>query len=181
MTEKRTSVLYKIIKWLVWLFSPRMTIEGAENIPAEPCVVVGNHTQMNGPITSELYLPGKHRTWCAGEMMELKEVPAYAYRDFWSGKPRYIRWFYKLLSYIVAPISVCVFNNANTIAVYHDTRIVTTFRKSIEALRQGESLVIFPECPEPYNNILYQFQDKFIDLARMYHRKTGTRLAFVPG
>ena len=31
-----------------------------------------------------------------------------------------------------------------------------------------------------YNNVLYDFQDKFIDLARFYYKKTGVELSFVP-
>ena len=180
MEEKKTSPLYRLIRWLVWVFYPKTAVEGAEGLPEEPCVIVGNHAQMNGPIVSELYLPGKHYTWCAGQMMELKEVPAYAYQDFWSGKPGYIRWFYKLLSYVIAPVSVCVFNNAETIPVYHDTRIITTFRTTIRRLTEGASVVIFPEHYVPYNHILCDFQDKFIDVARFYHRKTGRELSFTP-
>ena len=109
--RRRISPLYPPIKFLVRLFSPKLEIVGAENLPAEPAIIVGNHAQMYGPIASELYLPGVHDTWCAGAMMHLKEVPAYAYQDFWSYKPRYIRWFYRLLSYLIAPLSVCVFNS----------------------------------------------------------------------
>ncbi|MBR2716935.1 MAG: hypothetical protein IKD79_04280 [Oscillospiraceae bacterium] len=180
MAEKKTSPLYKLIKWLVWVFYPRTAVVGAENLPEEPCVIVGNHTQMNGPIVSELYLPVERYTWCAGEMMHLRKVPAYAYRDFWSRKPRYIRWFYRLLSYVIAPIAVCVFNNANTVPVYRDMRIVATFRESVEKLCSGASLVIFPEHEVKYNHILYDFQDRFIDLARLYFKKTGKPLQFVP-
>ena len=113
MEKKKTSLTYKIIKGLVRLFYPKTRIEGAANLPEEPCILVGNHTQMNGPIVSELYMPVERYTWCAGEMMHLREVPAYAYRDFWSGKPKAVRWFYRLLSYLIAPIAVCVFNNAS--------------------------------------------------------------------
>lgn len=180
MEKKKISPVYKAIKGLVRLFYPRTTIEGAELLPDGPCVIVGNHTHMNGPIVSELYIPGRHDTWCAGEMMSLREVPAYAYQDFWSGMPRGVRWFYKLLSYIIAPLSVCIFNNADTVPVYHDERIVTTFRTSIERLRSGVNMVIFPETYRRYNNVLYGFQDRFIDLARMYHKKTGQSLWFVP-
>ena len=180
MEKKRISPLYKLIKRLVWIFYPKTMISGAENLPDEPCIIVGNHAQMNGPIVSELYIPGKHFTWCAAEMMELREVPAYAYTDFWSSKPRWIRWFYRLLSYIIAPISVCVFSNAETIPVYHDTRIIGTVRRSVSALQDGASLVIFPEHYKPYNGILYDFQDKFIDVARYYYKKTGKALCFVP-
>jgi len=180
MENKRISPVYKFIKWLVFVFYPKTRIVGTENLPEEPCLIVGNHAQMNGPIVSELYFPGKHYTWCASEMMDLREVPAYAFTDFWSSKPRRIRWFYRLLSYIIAPISVCVFNNAETIPVFHDTRIIGTFRRSVSALLDGASLVILPECYTPHNNIVYDFQDKFIDVARYYYKKSGKALRFVP-
>ena len=112
--------------------------------------------------------------------MVWKEVHAYAYRDFWSGKPKAVRWFYRLLSYLITPLAVCLFNNARTVPVYHDTRLITAYRRSIELLREGRSILIFPECYEKHNNIVHNFQDKFIDLARFYYKKTGEALSFVP-
>ena len=180
MEEKKTTFMYKIILALVKLFYPPMETVGLENLPDEPAVIVGNHTQMNGPIACETRLPVNRYTWCAGEMMAWKEVPAYAYRDFWSQKPRAVRWFYKILSYLITPLAVCLFNNARTIPVYHDTRVLTTFRTTVNHLQEGSSIVIFPEHNVKFNHILYDFQDRFIDLGRMYYRKTGKALAFVP-
>ena len=51
------SSLYKIIKAAVRFFYPKMEVVGAENLPDEPAIIVGNHTQMNGPIACELYFP----------------------------------------------------------------------------------------------------------------------------
>ena len=99
-----------------------------ENLPDEPCAIIGNHTQLHGPIACELYFPDNYYTWCAGQMMKLKEVPEYAYTDFWSQKPKIIRPLFKLVSYIIPPLSVLIFNNARTIAVYRDNRILSTFR-----------------------------------------------------
>lgn len=178
--KQKTSSIYRGIKWLVRVCYPRMEVVGTENLPEGPAVIVGNHAQMNGPIACELYLPGEHDTWCAGEMMNLKEVPAYAYRDFWFQKPWYSRWFYRLLSYVIAPLSVCVFNNANTIGVYHDSRIISTFKNTVKRLQAGSRVVIFPEHDAPYNQILCEFQDRFIDVAKMYHKRTGRELEFVP-
>lgn len=179
--KQRISYLcFRLIRWLVWLFYPKTTIQGLENLPDEACIVVGNHTQMNGPIVGELYFPGDRRIWCAGQMMHLKDVPAYAYQDFWSEKPKGLRWFYKILSYLIAPLSTCVFQNAHTIGVYHDARIVSTFRKTVQALENGANVVIFPECPTPHNNIINQFQDKFIDVAKLYYKRTGKAVCFVP-
>lgn len=180
MQKKKWSRLYAVIKWVVKTCYPKMELVGQEVLPEEPVILVGNHCQMNGPIAGELYAPGEHYIWCAGEMMHLKEVPAYAYKDFWSQKPKCIRWFYKLLSYVIAPFSVCVFNNANTIGVYHDARILSTFKQTVQRLEEGNHVVIFPEHDVSYNHILYRFQDKFIDIARLYYKRTNKALAFVP-
>ncbi len=180
MEEKKTSLLYRIVRWFVWLFSPKFRIVGAENLPKEPCVIVGNHSHMYGPIGCEFYTPGPHYIWCAGEMMHRREVAAYAYRDFWSGKPKASRWFFKLLSHLIVPLSLLIFTNAHTVAVYHDTRLITTFRESISLLKAGCSIVIFPESYGEHNNIVHAFHDKFVDLARFYYKKTGKVLSFVP-
>ena len=178
---KRLSIVcYRIIRWFVWLFYPKTAVEGLHNLPDTPCIIVSNHAQMNGPIACELYFPGHRAIWCAGQMMHLKDVPAYAYQDFWSAKPKYIRWFYKLLSYLIAPISVCVFNNAHTIAVHRDTRLIHTFRQTVTALSEGANVVIFPECATPYNNIVNTFQDRFIDVAKLYYKRTGKAISFIP-
>ena len=180
MEEKKTSPAYKVIRFLVWLFSPKMKIEGLENMPEEPAILVGNHAQMYGPIGCEIHLPFPRYIWCAWQMMRWKEVHAYAYQDFWSRKPRSIRWFYRVLSYLITPLAVCIFNNAHTIPVYHDARVLTTFRTTLRALEGGSSVVIFPEHDVEYNHILYDFQDRFIDVAKMYYRASGKALAFVP-
>ena len=180
MEDKKTTWIYRVLRWLVWLFSPKYRLEGTENLPEEPCVIVGNHSHMYGPIAGELYTPGKHYVWCAGEMMNREEVAAYAYQDFWSGKPKGTRWFYRILSHMIVPLALCLFNNAHTIAVYHDTRLISTFRDSIRKITEGNSIVIFPEHYDEHNNIVHDFQDKFIDLARFYYKKTGVELSFVP-
>lgn len=172
--------VYRFIRRLILIFYPKIRVEGTENLPQEPCIIVGNHTQMNGPICAELFVPGQNLTWCAHQMMELKEVPAYAFEDFWSRKPKWTHPFYRLLSYIIAPLSVAVFNEAKTIPVYRDARLISTFKQTIKALDDGTSVIIFPECYTPHNNIVYQFQDKYIDVAKLYHKRTGKCLNFVP-
>lgn len=180
LNDKKTSWLYRVLRWFVWLFSPKYRSVGAENLPDEPCVIVGNHCHMYGPIAAEFYTPGRHYTWCAGEMMNREEVAAYAFRDFWSGKPKAFHWLYQLLSRLIVPLALLVFRNAHTIAVYHDTRLITTFRESMGRLAEGNSIVIFPECYTEHNNIVHEFQEKFVDLARFYYKKSGKELCFVP-
>ncbi len=176
----RDPLPYRIICRVVRALSPDYTLHGTENLPAEPCVIVGNHCQMYGPIAAELFMPRPRYTWCVGEMMNRKEVPDYAFRDFWSMKPKRTHWFYHLLSHLIAPLAEYVFTCADTIAVYHDQRVMSTVRQSIAALREGADIVIFPEKNEPYNAVLCRFQEHFADLGKLYYRKTGTALPFVP-
>ena len=180
MNTRRGSLLYRGIKAAVTFFYPKIEAVGRENLPGEPCIIVGNHTQMNGPICAELYCPGAHYIWCAGEMMRLKDVPAYAFRDFWSQKPGWTHPWFKLLSYLIAPLSVVMFNNAHTIGVYHDTRLIGTFKNTVKRLQEGSHIVIFPEHDVKHNHIIYDFQDRFIDVAKLYYRKTGKAVSFVP-
>lgn len=173
-------IIYWSIYWITKLIYPKTKMVGLENLPEEPCVIVSNHAQMNGPIVAELYFPGKRYIWCVQEMMHMKEVPAYAYQDFWSRKPKVLRPLYKLLSYLIAPLSVCVFNCADTIAVYRDKRVILTFRETTEKLCDGANVIIFPEHDVPHNHILWDFQDGFVSVAKNYYRQTGKKLAFVP-
>ena len=172
--------VFCVVRFFVRLFYGKVDIVGMENLPPEGAVIVANHTQMNGPIAGELYMPPNCYIWCAGQMMHLREVPAYAFADFWSQKPKWTHPFYKLLSFLIAPLSSCIFNNARTIAVYHDRRIISTFRETVKKLADGKNILIFPEKDEKYNNILYAFQENFVDVARLYAKKTGQALLFVP-
>ena len=49
----------------------------------------------------------------------------------------------------------------------------------MDVLKMGVDICSALEVCE-HNNIVHDFQDKFIDLARFYYKKTGTELNFVP-
>ena len=180
MAKGLSWAVFKVVCGLARLHMPRPEFMGVENLPEGPCVIVGNHAQMNGPVYAELYLPGKPDIWCNAQMMHLREVPDYAFQDFWSQKPARVRWLYRIASFLIAPVSVCVFNNARCIPVYHDMRLLTTLRQTLKRLGEGKRVVIFPEKNEPFNHILYAFQDRFIDLGKMYKTRAGEALCFVP-
>ena len=178
--KKIEKLVYNIVKFFLLIFYKGYDFYGTENIPDSPCFIIGNHSHMNGPLVAELFFPKKAYAWCAVEMMVLKEVPAYTQIDFWGLKPKWRQPFYKILSYIIAPLSVCIFNSAKTIPTYHDKRIIKTFKSSIEKMGKGNNIIIFPEHNQPYNNILCDFQKGFVDVARIYAKKTGNTAYFVP-
>ena len=176
----KPSRLFQKLKCLLDVVYGKMEIVGMENLPESNTIIVANHCQMNGPICAELYMPKNCYIWCAGQMMNVKEAPKYAFSDFWSQKPKWTHPFYRLLSYLITPLAIFIFRNARTIPVYRDMRIMSTFRETLTKLSQGANIVIFPEKDEKHNNILYKFQENFIDIARLYYKKSDIPLTFVP-
>ena len=172
--------MFKTLVPIVRFFFGKNEICGIEKIPKTDAIIVANHCQMAGPLVGEFYMPKHIYTWCAGDMMTLSTVPSYAFSDFWSQKPKWTHPAYKLLSYLIAPLAVCLFNNARTIAVHRDARVMGTFKKTVKFLEDGKNILIFPEKDEKHNNIIYTFQENYIDLAKLYFKKTGRALHFVP-
>lgn len=180
MASPNSPLLFRLIWKSVGLVYPKMELVGLENIPDSASVIVGNHAQAHGPIITEERLPFDHYTWCIAQMLNPSEVAEYAYGDFWSKKPKRIRWLYWLASRIIPLPASYILSNAKTIPVYRDSRCLSTFRTSLEKLQEGYHIVIYPEHEVPYNNILWEFEDRFIDIARMYYKRTGKCLNFVP-
>lgn len=179
-SKRKKNFFYRFSVSLVKIFYRKRKFIGMENLPNEPSLIISNHAQLHGPLSCELFFPTEKSIWCIGEMMNIKEVPAYAYKDFWSYKPKWTKWIFKLLSYIIAPISSYYLKRADTIAVYKDARLLKTFRETMEKLDQGENVIIFPEYAKDYNNIIDDFLDKFVDVAKFYYNKCQKELYFVP-
>jgi len=179
-SNKKKGIIFRITVFFVRIFYRKRKFVGIENLPQEPSLIIGNHAQIHGPVSCQLFFPTYKYIWCIGQMMNIKEVPSYAYKDFWSFKPKYIRWFYKILSYLIAPISSYYLKRADAIAVYKDTRLLSTYRETMDKLEDGANIVIFPECLIDFNEIVNDFQDKFIDVAKLYYKKTGKEISFVP-
>lgn len=178
--QKKKPLLFRFFVGIVRIFYRKRKIIGAENLPKAPSLIISNHAQMHGPVSNELFFPTNKRIWCIGQMMNLKETPEYAYQDFWSKKPKCTKWFYKIVAYIMAPLLYYLMSRADTIAVYKDSRIITTFKHTVESLNDGNHIIIFPECPTEYNEIINEFQDKYIDVARLYYKRYNRELEFVP-
>lgn len=178
--RKKQPFFYRFVESMVRFFYIKCKVEGAQNLPDEPAIIVSNHSQANGPIVGQLYLPRLGYTWCIAEMMHVKEVPAYAYEDFWSKKPKYTRWFFKLASYVIAPLASYLLSNAKTIGVYKDARIINTFKESVDIMQEGADVLIFPEHYDEHNNIVHDFQRGFVEVARLYYKKTKKDVPLVP-
>ena len=180
LLEKKTTLSYRCIRNCIGAFYPKYQVFGEENLPDGPCIVAGNHSQINGPVACELYFPGDHATWTIGEMFHKETIPEYAFQDFWSLRPKSVHWFYRILSHLIVPLSVCIFNNANTIPVYKDKKLNETIRMSQDCLIARRRVIIFPEEYAEHNNIVHNFRSGFVSVAKRHYEETGEIVSFVP-
>lgn len=178
--RKKKTLLYKFVKIFVRMFVRKSEFFGVENLPNEPALIIGNHSQLHGPFACELFFPTYKYIWCRGEMMHIRQVPKYAMENFFFDKPKGTKWFYKIISCLIAPLIGYIMSRSDTIAVYRDSRLINTFRDTIKTLDDGAHIVIYPECDDHYNEIVNDFNRKFVDVAKMYYNKTKIELQFVP-
>lgn len=155
--------------------------EDSEN----PIVFLGNHAEIYGPIASALCFPVPVRFWVISKMMfDKKDVRAYLYENTFSKKtflPVFVR---KLLAWYLGWLSVNVMNALNAIAVYRDSpvKLRQTLRESVEALGQGENLMIFPEHPDGkyVKGGISELSPGFVMLAEAWWKKSGKNLRMLP-
>lgn len=178
--DKKKKPFFKFFKAVVKSFYKKPNFMGLQNIPEEPCIIVGNHAQLHGPVSMECYFPYKKYIWCIGNLMHIKEAPDYAFKDFWGYKPKHTHWFYKGLARLVSPLLVYLHTNADTIGVYKDNRVLSTFKNSVKGLKNGAHIILFPENHTPFNQIVNEFQTRFVDVAKLYFKDTSKELQFVP-
>ncbi len=153
--------------------------------PDNPVVFLGNHAEIYGPIASALCFPVPVRFWVISKMMfKKKDVRAYLYENTFSKKtylPIFVR---KLLAWYLGWLSVNVMNALRAIAVYRDSpmKLRQTLRESVEALEQGENLMIFPEHPEGkyVKGGISELSPGFVMLAEAWWKKTGKKMRMMP-
>ena len=153
--------------------------------PDNPVVFLGNHAEIYGPIASALCFPVQVRFWVISKMMfKKKDVRAYLYENTFSKKtylPVFVR---KLLAWYLGWLSVNVMNALRAIPVYRDSpmKLRQTLRESVEALAQGENLMIFPEHPEGkyVKDGISALSPGFLMLAEAWWKKAGKKMRMMP-
>ncbi|MBP5158930.1 MAG: hypothetical protein ILP10_01370 [Lachnospiraceae bacterium] len=180
--KKRHPVI-KVLRKIVRFVTPKRETIWLTPYDGEPCIFVCNHARAGGPLAMCIHFPLVEKThpWIIAPMLRAREVPDYVRGDFWwqPGK-----WYTKILDhtlpYPIALILPPILRGTEPVPVYHDMRIISTFKKSIEVLKDGDSLVIFPEKPEGFGDYGKQLNTGFLFIAQNYYNKTGKSLKFYP-
>lgn len=177
---KLSYLYYKTVRGALRLCYPHAGTVYEEQPDAEPAVFVCNHSAVRGPVMMTLDFKRKHQTWTVSHALDSKQAVNFAFHDIFFGNSRRCKWFWRLLSRIVAKLLPPLLYYSDTIPVYHDKNIVKTFKQSVKALSDGEDLVIFAESPKRFSEYICELQPGFIDIARLYYRKSKKAIKFYP-
>ena len=185
--RKKENIVTAIVIGILRPFN-RHTMVNLDHIHQDqdnPLVFLGNHAEIYGPIASALCFPVPIRFWVISHMMFRKQdVRKYLYENTFSKKtflPVFVR---KLLAHILGWLSVNIMSSLRAIAVYRDSpmKLRQTLRESVEALQDGDNLMIFPEHPEGkyVKNGISELSPGFLMLAEAWWKKSEKKLRIMP-
>lgn len=171
----------------------RHALKDADRIAEDvnnPIVFLCNHGEFYGPLVCMLYMPVPLRPWVISDIViDKREVAEYVYRytisqQKWLPKP--LQW---PIARLIGPISVWLMGQVESIPVFRNKprELMTTFRRSVEAMETGDNLLIFPENPDADREHpgyeregLGELFSGFAMLAPIYFNRTGKRCRFLP-
>jgi hypothetical protein len=108
-------------------------------------------------------------------------MPAYVRGDFWWPRDR---WYTKILDYTAAYIAAlllpAILRGSACIPVYHDSGVITTLKDSVDALKNGHPIILFPEHPTGYREYGRDVMTGFTSLGKLTQRRTGQAVKFYP-
>ncbi len=178
--------LYQFLVGALDLFLWSGELVGEENLPRRgPAVFIANHLDATGPIAAASSIPLRLHWWVIADMMDKDLAPPWLQWDFIERqlhfKPPLSIWIARGLCKIAVPL----FYSLGCIPVYRGDydRMQDTLRMSMDILRRGQFLLVFPEdnrlTTDPVTR-MQPFQHSFARLGELYHEETGNRLEFYP-
>lgn len=161
--------------------SPRYTLVHPERL-LEPAVYLCRHADIHGIVLNLLWLPVPVRTWGLHQFGDRGACYRHLRDITFGARYGWPRWKATALAWPASIGLSALYRSAGCIPVYRgSSQIIRTFRESTEALKRGESLLIFPDKDyASTDNEVSELYEGFLSIDRFYHRATGRHIPFVP-
>lgn len=190
----RVRVGVKIIATFVRPFL-HLKVYGKEYLKKEdyPSIFICNHGIIYGPIAAVLYLPTYFRPWIDRKMLDCQMSADEMYGRLFFRLPLLSENAKKKFSHWLAKIVTWALNSFNPIAVERDNlrNVMSTFNLTIDALQEGDNILIFPERPhkveyDGVETVVHETKDVgnlftgFANIGKLYYQKCKKCLHFYP-
>lgn len=172
---------FRIARWIVRKVYPVYQVQIHSNVK-DPVVYISHHQNLFNPFIIYLWFPKDLRTWILHVFLDRKKC-FWQYADYTFTKRMGMNTTVaKICAYPVSFVIVHLLKSAKGIPVYRGSRkILKTFQLTVEALKRGESVVIYPTVD--YTDTSYdekEMYEGFLFIEKYYYRETGKHVHFVP-
>lgn len=179
---RKKQPFFFLIKKILKLFYKKPKIMRTSGEIAEGSIIVANHCSMKGPVVYELYLPAFNAKWGAGEMLgDYKTRFRYLRDVYFMQKKGHGKAFASFLAAFDAFFSIFFYRGMKFLPTWRDARFAKTIVNTIDVLKDGTSVLIFPEnSDDGYKEVLTEFYPGFVSLAEQYYKKTQKDVPVYP-
>ncbi len=171
--KKRKSLGFRFLMWILRKAKQPSKFTYVGDEIDEPCVILSNHVDTSGPLSFQLYSGLNFTFWGAYQMNSgLVKMYKYQSRVFYHEKRGWNLFLARLYCLIASPVTSIVYGGLDLISTYPDLRFRKTLHESEEAVKEGKSLVIFPEVSDNgYLDELEGFHRGFLVFLRHMYKK----------
>lgn len=144
--KKHRKLWFKILKGVMHIRYKRPAFVYLGESFGNGCLILSNHEGTDAPMSLEIYNPSPTRMWGAHEMNSgLRKMYQYQTKVYYHEKKHWNLHAARAFCLIASPLTNLFYKGLNLISTYHDARLVKTMRESLDAVKKGENIVIFPE------------------------------------
>lgn len=172
--------LFAFSRFFVRMKIGRWTVEVPP--PEGPTVYVCSHGNMAGPLVTLCWLPFPVRPWVFHVFTDRescrRQYGEYTFSQRF-GMPQLLADF---LAWAVSGYVSALVSSAGAIPVYRGSvRIGATFRETVNALKAGDSVIIFPDVDyTDASDTIGEVYNGFLLTDRFWRRSSDVPLRFVP-
>ena len=136
-------------------------------------IILSNHEGTDAPMSLELYMDAPLTMWGAHEMNSgLVKMYKYQTRVYYHEKKHWNLHLARLFCLIASPLTNLFYKGLELISTYKDARFKKTLSESMEAIKRGDNIVIFPEdSSDGYLDTLKGFFSGFVMLGEVALRE----------
>lgn len=144
--KKKRKLWFKLLKQIMKIRykRPAFAYIGEKFQPGG--IILSNHEGTDAPMSLEIYNTTATRMWGAHEMNSgLIKMYKYQTRVYYHEKKHWNLHLARLFCLIASPLTNMFYKGLNLISTYRDVRLKKTIRESIDAIKEGQCIVIYPE------------------------------------
>ena len=171
--KQKRKLWYRCIKGIMRCRykKPRFIYLGEK--PTNSSIILSNHEGTDAPMSLEIYCDFPIRMWGTAEMNSgLKRMYAYQTKEYYHVRKHWSLFAARVFCLLASPLTNLFYKGLNLISTYKDSQFRKTLKESVDAIKAGDNVVIFPEhSEEGYLAELKGFYSGFVVFAQQCYKE----------